>query len=99
MKVKLIDWVVSVLTILLLVVVGILIISLTIDYANSKYAVKKLEEQVEMQSLYYELKMDYYEERYGVDLDDTPEDFEKFLYDNYRELYDYMEELKWISLV
>ena len=43
---------------------------------------------------YYELKMNYYEERYGVDLDDTPEDFEKFLYDNYRELYDYMEEMK-----
>lgn len=53
---------------------------------------ENLTEQVEMQSLYYELKLDYYEERYGVDLDDTPEDFEKFLYDNYRELYDYIVE-------
>jgi len=56
--------------------------------------IKDLQEQVEMQELYYELKMNYYEERYGVDLDDMPEDFEKFLYDNYRELYDYMEEMK-----
>ena len=91
---KRIDWVVFVLTILLLILGSVLIISLTIDYANSKYAVKKLEEQVEMQELYYEVKLDYFEERYNIDLDDTPEDFEKFLYDNYRELYDYMEELK-----
>jgi len=56
--------------------------------------IKDLQEQVEMQELYYELKMNYYEDRYGVDLDDMPEDFEKFLYDNYRELYDYLEELK-----
>ena len=62
-----------------------------IDRGNK---IKDLQEQVEMQELYYELKMNYYEERYGVDLDDTPEDFEKFLYDNYRELYDYLEELK-----
>ena len=94
MKQKRIDWVVVVFRMLLLILGSVLILTLTIDYANSKYAVKKLEEQVEMQSLYYELKLDYYEERYGVDLDDTPEDFEKFLYDNYRELYDYMEERK-----
>ncbi len=62
-----------------------------IDRGNK---IKDLQEQVEMQELYYELKMNYYEERYGVDLDDMPEDFEKFLYDNYRELYDYMEELE-----
>ena len=62
-----------------------------IDRGNK---IKDLQEQVEMQELYYELKMNYYEERYGVDLDDMPEDFEKFLYDNYRELYDYIEELK-----
>ena len=62
-----------------------------IDRGNK---IKDLQEQVEMQELYYELKMNYYEERYGVDLDDMPEDFKKFLYDNYRELYDYIEELK-----
>ena len=62
-----------------------------IDRGNK---IEDLQEQVEMQSLYYELKMDYYEERYNIDLDDTPEDFEKFLYDNYRELYDYMEKLE-----
>ena len=73
---KRIDWVVSVLTILLLILGSVLILTLTIDYANSKYAVKKLEEQVEMQELYYELKMDYYEERSSIDLDDTPEEFE-----------------------
>ena len=58
--------------------------------------IEDLQEQIEMQSLYYELKMDYYEERYGVDLDATPEDFELYLYDNYRELYDYLveEEMK-----
>ena len=87
------NWVVFVLTILLLILGSLLIITLTIDYANSKYAVKKLEEQVEMHELYYELKMDYYEERYSIDLDATPEDFEKFLYDNYRELYDYLVEM------
>ena len=54
---------------------------------------EKLNKQVEMQELYYELKLDHYEERYGVDLDDTPEDFLKFLYDNYRELYDYLVEV------
>ena len=67
-----------------------------IDRGNK---IKDLQEQVEMQELYYELKMNYYEERYGVDLDDMPEDFEKFLYDNYRELYDYMEEMKWHHLL
>ena len=53
---------------------------------------EKLNKQFEMQKLYYELKLDYYEERYGVDLDDTPEDFVKYIYDNYRELYDYLVE-------
>ena len=43
-----------------------------IDRGNK---IKDLQEQVEMQELYYELKMNYYEERYGVDLDDMPEDF------------------------
>ena len=59
----------------------------TVDMIIAQY-----QEQVEMQSLYNELKLDYYEERYGVDLDDTPEDFEKFLYNNYPELYDYLVE-------
>lgn len=60
-------------------------------YATVDMIIGQYQEQVEMQALYNELKLDYYEERYGVDLDDTPEDFKKFLYDNYRELYDYME--------
>ena len=37
-----------------------------------------------------ELKLDYYEELYGFDLDSNPDDFVEFLYDNYRELYDYL---------
>ncbi len=57
-------------------------------YATVDMIIGQYQEQVEMQSLYNELKLDYFEERYGVDLDDTPEDFKKFLYDNYRELYD-----------
>ena len=60
--------------------------------ATTDIIVSQYQGQIEMQSLYNELKLDYYEERYGVDLDDTPEDFEKFLYENYRELYDYMKE-------
>ena len=88
------SWVVLVFTMLLLILGSVLILTLTIDYANSKYAVKKLEEQVEMQSLYYELKMDYYEERYNIDLDDTPEDFIRYLYENYPELYEYLMEEK-----
>ena len=91
---KRIDWVVSVLTILLLILGSVLILTLTIDYANSKYAVKKLEEQVEMQELYYELKLDYYEERYNIDLDATPEDFILYLYENYPELYEYLMEVE-----
>ena len=94
MKPKRTNWVVFVFTMLLLILGSALMLILMIDYVNNKYTIDKLEEQVEMQSLYYELKMDYYEERYSIDLDDTPEDFEKFLYDNYRELYDYMEEMK-----
>ena len=61
-------------------------------YATISMIVDQYQEQVEMYELYYELKLDYYEERYGVDLDDTPEDFTKFLYENYRELYDYLGE-------
>ncbi len=66
----------------------ILMLALSVLINSKENQLKKLKEQVEMQELYYELKLDYYEERYGVDLDDTPEDFEKFLYENYRELYD-----------
>ena len=63
-----------------------------IDRGNK---IEDLQEQVEMQELYYEVKLDYFEERYSIDLDATPEDFELYLYDNYRELYDYlMEEMK-----
>ena len=91
---KRIDWVVSVLTILLLILGSVLILTLTIDYANSKYAVKKLEEQIAMQELYYEVKLDYYEERYSIDLDDTPNDFIRYLYENYPELYEYLKEGK-----
>ncbi|NCC55425.1 MAG: hypothetical protein EOM11_08105 [Erysipelotrichia bacterium] len=90
MKPKRTNWVVLVFTMLLLILGSALMLILMIDYVNNKYTIDKLEEQVEMQSLYYELKMDYYEELHGVDLDDTPEDFEKFLYDNYPELYDYV---------
>ena len=59
-------------------------------YATISMIVGQYQEQVEMYELYYELKLDYYEERYGIDLDDTPEDFERFLYENYHELYDYL---------
>ncbi len=66
----------------------ILMLALSVLINSKENQLKKLKEQVEMQELYYELKLDYYEERYDMDLDDTPEDFEKFLYENYRELYD-----------
>ena len=62
---------------------------------DMKNELEELNERVEMMELYYELKLDYYEELYGFDLDDTPDDFVEFLYDNYRELYNYlMEEMK-----
>ena len=82
--------------IIALTVFIILMLALSLLIILKENQLEKLKEQVEMQSLYNELKLDYYEERYGVDLDDTPEDFEKFLYDNYRELYDYLveEEMK-----
>jgi len=77
--------------IIALTVFIILMLALSLLIILKENQLEKLKEQVEMQSLYNELKLDYYEERYGVDLDDTPEDFKKFLYDNYRELYNYME--------
>ena len=80
--------------IIALTVFIILMLALSLLIILKENQLEKLKEQVEMQSLYNELKLDYYEERYGVDLDDTPEDFKKFLYDNYRELYNYMEELE-----
>ena len=70
----------------------ILTLALSLLIISKENQLEKLEEQVEMQELYYEVKLDYFEERYNIDLDDTPEDFEKFLYDNYRELYDYLVE-------
>ena len=94
MKPKRTNWVVLVFTMLLLILGSVLILTLTIDYANSKYAVKKLEEQIAMQELYYEVKLDYYEERYSIDLDDTPNDFIRYLYENYPELYEYLKEGK-----
>lgn len=79
--------------------VGEFVIAIEIDEKGNVYYTDLdattsmlVNEQVEMQELYYELKLDYYEELYGVDLDDTPEDFVKFIYDNYRELYDYLVE-------
>jgi len=80
--------------IIALTVFIILMLALSLLIILKENQLEKLKEQVEMQSLYNELKLDYYEERYGVDLDDTPEDFKKFLYDNYRELYNYMEEVE-----
>ena len=80
-----------------LIVMGVIVILLAISTVllfRLETEKRTLQEQVEMQELYYEVKLDYFEERYNIDLDDTPEDFEKFLYDNYRELYDYMEELE-----
>ena len=91
---KRIDWVVFVLTILLLILGSLLIISFIIDYANSKYTIDKLEEQVAMQELYYEVKLDYFEERYNIDLDETPNDFILYLYENYPELYEYLMEVE-----
>jgi hypothetical protein len=81
--------------IIVLTVFIILTLALSIVIVSRENELEELNTQVEMQELYYEVKLDYYEERYGVDLDDTPEDFLKFLYDNYRELYNYlMEEMK-----
>lgn len=77
-----------------LIIFIILTLALSLVVISKENELEKLKEQAEMQSLYNELKLDYYEERYGVDLDDTPEDFLKFLYDNYRELYDYLVDVE-----
>jgi len=63
----------------------------TTDMKNES---EKLKTHAEMMELYYELKLDYYEELYGFDLDSNPDDFVEFIYDNYRELYDYLVELE-----
>jgi len=76
----------------IIVLIAFIIVAFSVVFVLKENKLKKLNEQVEMMELYYELKLDYYEEQYGVDLDDTPEDFVKFIYDNYRELYDYIKE-------
>lgn len=81
---------IAVLVLILVTFILTLVLSLIIILQENE--LKKLKKQFEMYSLYYELKLDYYEERYGVDLDAVPEDFEKFLYENYSELYDYLVE-------
>jgi hypothetical protein len=65
-------------------------LDVTTDMNNES---EKLKTHAEMMELYYELKLDYYEELYGFDLDSNPDDFVEFLYDNYRELYDYLMEV------
>lgn len=79
--------------IIVLTIFIILTLALSLVIISRENELEKLNTQVEMQELYYELKLDYYEERYGVDLDSNPEDFLKFIYDNYRELYDYLVEV------
>lgn len=77
----------------IIVLITFIIVTFSVVIVSKENELEKLNEQVEMRELYYEAKLDYYEERYGVDLDDTPEDFMKFIYDNYRELYDYLVEV------
>lgn len=77
----------------IIVLIALIIVAFAVLFVLKENKLKELNTQVEMMELYYELKLDYYEERYGVDLDDTPEDFMKYIYDNYRELYDYLVEV------
>lgn len=77
----------------IIVLIAFIIVAFSVVIVLKENKLKELNTHAEMQELYYELKLDYYEERYGVDLDDTPEDFVKFIYDNYRELYDYLVEV------
>ncbi len=77
----------------IIVLIALIIVAFSVVFVLKENKLKELNEQVEMMELYYELKLDYYEERYGVDLDDTPEDFVKFIYDNYRKLYNYLVEV------
>ena len=79
--------------IIVLTVFIILTLALSLVIVLRENELEKLNKQVEMQELYYEVKLDYYEERYNIDLDDTPEDFVQYIYDNYRELYDYLVEV------
>ena len=76
----------------IIVLIALIIVAFSVVIVLKENKLKELNTQVEMMELYYELKLDYYEEQYGVDLDDTPEDFMKYIYDNYRELYDYIKE-------
>jgi len=76
----------------IIVLIALIIVAFSVVIVLKENKLKELNKQVEMMELYYELKLDYYEERYGFDLDSNPEDFVKFIYDNYRELYDYLKE-------
>ena len=80
--------------IIVLIIFIILTLALSLVIVLRENELEKLNKQTEMMELYYEVKMDYYEELYGFDLDDTPEDFVKYIYDNYRELYDYLVEVE-----
>ena len=78
---------------LVLVVLGVLMITVlayTFIIFEHGDRIRELEEQIAMQELYYEVKLDYFEERYNIDLDNTPNDFILCLYENYPELHEYL---------
>ena len=41
---------------------------------------------------YYEAKLDWYEEHYNVDLDDTPNEFIEWFKEEYLETYEFLKE-------
>ncbi len=41
---------------------------------------------------YYEAKLDWYEEHYNEDLDDTPNEFIEWLKEEYPETYEYLKD-------
>jgi len=41
---------------------------------------------------YYEAKLDWYEEHYNVDLDDTPNEFTEWFMQEHQEAYEYLKD-------
>jgi hypothetical protein len=47
------------------------------------------QEELDMTVALYEAKLDWYELQYNIDLDDSPEQFESWLLEEYPDLFEY----------
>lgn len=71
--------------------VGELVIAIELDEKGNIY-LTDLDATTNMIELYYEAKLDWFEEQYNIDLDDVPNDFILWLIEEHPEVYAYWSE-------